>query len=114
MEEQDISEEVLDDELTHYLSQPRIKIHDPRAWWIETTQQSTYQNLSKLALDLLSIPAMSAEPEKLFSATKLTISDQRNQLGVKMIEALACLKSWYKLKDWEKHESLLFIGHVIQ
>ena len=31
-----------------------------------------------------------------------------------MIEALACLKSWYKLKDWEKLESLLFIGHVIQ
>jgi hypothetical protein len=25
-----------------------------------------------------------------------------------------CLKSWYKLKDWEKVESLLFIGHVIQ
>jgi hypothetical protein len=30
-----------------------------------------------------------------------------------MIEALACLKSWYKLKDWEKLEGL-FIGHVIQ
>jgi hypothetical protein len=58
-----------------------------------------YPNLSKLALDILSIPVMSAEPERLFSATKLTISDQRNQLGMKMIEALACLKSWYKLKD---------------
>ena len=114
LEEQDISEEVLDDELTHYLSQPRIKIHDPRAWWMESTQQNMYPNLSKLALDILSIPAMSAEPERLFSATKLTISDQRNQLGMKMIEALACLKSWYKLKDWEKLESLLFIGHVIQ
>jgi hypothetical protein len=48
------------------------------------------------------------------TATELTISDQRNQLGMKMIEALTCLKSWYKLKDWDKLESLLCIGHVIQ
>jgi hypothetical protein len=33
---------------------------------------------------------------------------------MKMIKALACFKSWYKLKDWERLESLLFIGHVIQ
>jgi hypothetical protein len=31
-----------------------------------------------------------------------------------MIEALTCLKSRYKLKDWDKLESLLFIGRVIQ
>ena len=33
---------------------------------------------------------------------------------MKMIKALACLKSWYKLRDWEKLKSLLFIDRVIQ
>ncbi|KAK2926863.1 HAT, C-terminal dimerization domain [Fusarium oxysporum f. sp. vasinfectum] len=32
------------------------------AWWLEETQQKNYPNLSKMAVDILSIPAMSAEP----------------------------------------------------
>jgi DNA-binding PadR family transcriptional regulator len=32
-------------------------------WWFEDTQQTLYPNLSKMALDLLSIPVMSTEPE---------------------------------------------------
>jgi hypothetical protein len=31
-----------------------------------------------------------------------------------MIEALSCLKSCYKLKEWKKLESLLFISYIIQ
>ena len=70
--------------------------------------------MSKPALGILSIPTISVEPERLFSAMELIIFNQRNQLEMKMAEALVCLKSWYKLKDWEKLESLLFIGHLIQ
>ena len=47
-----------------------------------------------MALDILSIPAMSAEPERLFSGAKITITDCRNRLGIKSIEAIECLKSW--------------------
>ena len=43
---------------------------------------------------------MSAEPERLFSATKLILLDCRNRLSIRLIKALACLKSWYKLKDF--------------
>jgi hypothetical protein len=53
----------------------------------------------ELALDILSIPAMSAEVERLFSATKLTITDLRTKLVLNVVEALLCLKSWYKLKS---------------
>jgi hypothetical protein len=113
LEQQEVTEQVLDDELAHYLSQPKLNVHDARAWWMEETQQKLYPNLSKMALDILSIPAMSAEPERLFSATKLMITDQRNLLGMRMIEALACLKSWYKLKDWDKIERMLFVGPVV-
>ncbi len=37
---------------------------------------------------------MSAEPERLFSGAKITITDRRNHLGIKSIEAIECLKSW--------------------
>jgi hypothetical protein len=47
-----------------------------------------------MALDILSIPAMSAEPERLFSGAKITITDRRNRLGIESIEAIECLKSW--------------------
>ena len=47
-----------------------------------------------MAFDILSIPAMSADPERLFSGAKITITDRRNRLGIDTIEALECLKSW--------------------
>jgi hypothetical protein len=90
---------VLGDEYKSYCAQPCINVRDARKWWLEDTQQKLYPNLSKLALDILSIPAMSAEVERLFSATKLTITDLRTKLGLNVVEALLCLKSWYKLKS---------------
>jgi hypothetical protein len=85
---------VTKDEYEVYLSTPPVYVEDARAWWQEPTQQSMYPNLSKMALDVLSIPAMSAEPERLFSSCKITITDRRNQLGIEAIEAIECLKSW--------------------
>jgi hypothetical protein len=49
-----------------------------------------------MALDLLSIPAMSAEVERLFSSCKITITDRRNQIGIDSVEAIECLKSWMR------------------
>ncbi|OAQ60805.1 major facilitator superfamily transporter [Purpureocillium lilacinum] len=69
------------------------------SWWLEETQRKNYPNLSKMAVDILSIPAMSAEPERLFSGAKITITDRRNRLGRDVIEALECLKSWLGLQD---------------
>ena len=47
-----------------------------------------------MALDILSIPAMSVEPERLFSGAGITVTERRNRLGAESIEALECLKSW--------------------
>jgi hypothetical protein len=52
-----------------------------------------------MALDILSIPAISAEPERLFSGAKITISDRRNRLTIDTIQALQCLKSWLGIRD---------------
>jgi hypothetical protein len=75
-------------------------IEDPRRWWLEETQQKVYPNLSKMALDMLSIPAMSAEPERLFSGAKISITDRRTRLGIELIEALECLKSWMGIQEF--------------
>ncbi|GKU09855.1 unnamed protein product, partial [Fusarium langsethiae] len=52
----------------------------------EEEQQQTYPRLSRMAVDILSIPAMSAEPERVFSGARRTISWDRCQLGSRTIE----------------------------
>jgi hypothetical protein len=52
-----------------------------------------------MALDILSIPAMSASIERLFSSANITVSDRRNRLTPETIEIIECLKSWQKLKE---------------
>jgi hypothetical protein len=91
-----------EDEYARYCSSQRMDLRkgisfDARKWWSETSRRLEYPNLSKMALDLLSIPAMSASPERLFSTAKLTVTDRRNRLSPQAIEALECLKLWYKI-----------------
>jgi hypothetical protein len=69
-------------------------------WWLEPAQQKAYPNLQRMALDILSIPPMSADPERAFSAAKITITDRRNKLQMEMIEYLECLKSWTGKTEW--------------
>jgi hypothetical protein len=47
-------------------------------------------------LDYLTITAMSAEPQRVFSAAKITLSDRRCRMEDDAIEALECLKSWQR------------------
>ncbi len=54
-----------------------------------------------MALDILSIPAMSTEPERLFSGAKISLTDRRNRIGDDLLQALECLKSWHKITDRE-------------
>jgi hypothetical protein len=74
----------------------KVKSFGPRAWWLETSQRRLYPNLSKMALDLLSIPAMSAEVERLFSHCKITITERRASIGIDSVQATECLKSWLR------------------
>ena len=55
-----------------------------------------YPPLSRIAVDILFIPPMSGEPERLFSSAKNIIDDSRNCLQVTTVEALDCMKSWFK------------------
>jgi hypothetical protein len=63
---------------------------------MESAQQRDFPNLAKMALNLLSIPSMAADAERLFSSAGYMINDRRNSLQIDTIEALECLKSWYR------------------
>ena len=49
-------------------------------------------------MDILLIPTMSADPERLFLGAKIIISNRRNRLRIFTIKALECLKSWLKIQ----------------
>jgi hypothetical protein len=43
---------------------------------------------------------MAAEVERLFSSAGLALTDRRNRMGIDLLEALECLKSWNKIKEF--------------
>ena len=55
-------------------------------------------NLPRMAVDILSIPSMSAEVERVFSGARRTILWDRMQLGLKVIEQTECLKSFTRIR----------------
>jgi hypothetical protein len=57
-----------------------------------------------MALDILSIPAMSSEPERVFSSVENNLSDRRNRIQMDLLENLELLKSWMKLKEMKSDE----------
>ena len=48
-----------------------------------------------MATDINSTPAMSAEPERVVSDAKRTVSDSRSSFKSETIELLECLKLWF-------------------
>jgi hypothetical protein len=101
LDQQQIHVRAIENEYEDYIASPplllpNIKV-DPIEWWLEGAQQRQYPNLSQMAIDILSIPAMSAAPERFFSGTKISVTDRRNRLGIASINAQMCLKSWYKV-----------------
>jgi hypothetical protein len=85
------------DEYESYTCQPPIPIDcTPLAWWLRNEQKERFPRLSKMAVDVLSIPAMSADPERTFSGARRTVSWDRMLLGAPTIEKGECLKSWIR------------------
>ena len=62
-------------------------------WW--KAHESQWPSLARMAFDMIAIPAMSSECERLFSSTKLLLSDRRARMKEDIIEASECLRYWY-------------------
>ena len=68
----------------------------PLQWWLQPLQRRTYPLLAKMAIDVLSAPAMSAEDERVFSGARRTITWTHAKLGGPIIEHLECVKHWQR------------------
>jgi hAT family C-terminal dimerisation region len=89
-------ERELTDEYRAYCQLPVLqnRPHSLIYWWKD--QEPLFPLLAKLAYSILSIPAMSAECERVFSSSKLLVTPNRNRLSAQAIEASECLRNWYR------------------
>ncbi|KAJ3577745.1 hypothetical protein NPX13_g2821 [Xylaria arbuscula] len=86
-----------DSELDRYLQLNPTQLQNvsnPLAWWV--SQRTTFPTVSQLALDILAIPAMSADCERAFSLAKLTLTSQRLSMSSETLEHVQCLKNWLR------------------
>jgi hypothetical protein len=92
------SRQVMSDEFSTYLATPPESLQKWNednslfAWWM----RSPYSTLRQWAFDTLTIPATSAEIERVFSQARRLITDDRNSLSIKNIEVLLCYKHWMR------------------
>jgi hypothetical protein len=68
------------------------KVTNPIQYWHSNRQR--WPRLALMAIDLFGIPAMSSEPERLFSDTGDVITLKRNRLQADIVGAGMCLKQW--------------------
>ena len=86
------------DEYEHYSNGEPCDIGTLSAiqWWCQDAQRKKWPRLSCMAIDILSIPAMSAEPERVFSGARRTISWERSRLSPTTVEKVECSKHWMR------------------
>ena len=73
-------EENTRDEMERYLaneSPEKFGKISAREWWLSPTRRARFPLLLLMAIDLLSIPAVSSEAERMFSLIKKTINQGR-------------------------------------
>src|SRR5579871_1490145 len=93
-----------DDQWEDFQSCPPHPIDiSPIQWWCQPEQVKRWPILSAMALDIMSISAMSDDVEGSFSKGRRTITWDRMRLGVESIQSTECLKSWYQ--DLRIHET---------
>jgi hypothetical protein len=83
-----------EDEFEDYCSRDLHDIGQMPAvyWWSQDEQRKRWPRLSSMAIDILSIPAMSDEPERVFSGGRRTVSWERARMGAETLEICECLK----------------------
>jgi hypothetical protein len=80
------------DEYDEWCKLKPVKHHNALSYWVEN--RSRWPRLARMAMDIFSIPAMSAEPERVFSLAGAMCSPRRNRLKAESIQACQCLRSW--------------------
>jgi hypothetical protein len=74
---------------------PATERFDLIAWWSQP-EIDAFRALQRWTLDIFACPATSCECERAFSNVKKPITPERNSPGDNIIEALKCLRAWWK------------------
>jgi hypothetical protein len=87
----------LADQLWLYEQEPHAKLlskESPIAYWV--SKQSIWPQLARMALDVYSTPAMSDEPERVFSVVGNLMAPCRRRITGEGVEQMTCLRSWQR------------------
>jgi hypothetical protein len=92
---------IIKDEYKYYCNEdPTIvgekEIFNPVDWWRSPVNQRLYPRLSRLAYNLLSIPVMSAECERVFSSIGLLLSSLRLTMDMALIKVSEYVRNWLR------------------
>ena len=84
------------DDLEVFMNDGSVSIGDlrPLQWWCLPEQRQRYPRLSRMAIDIFTIPPSSAEPERSFSHARRTQSWERLRLSAGNLEILECIGNW--------------------
>lgn len=86
----------LEDQLLQYTAEREssdLSAYDsPLPYWINKRRQ--WPQLAQMAFDIYSTPAMSDEPERVFSIAGNTLNPRRRRLTSATVQQLLCLRSW--------------------
>ena len=69
-------------------------VDNPIQYWLLRRRQ--YPLLSRMAIDLFSVPAMSSEPERIFSLAGQMVTPPRKRLQADIVGAARCISWWEK------------------
>ena len=65
-------------------------------YWSKMVDVRGMRDHAQMAIEILSIPAMSAEPERVFNRAKITLRDRRCSIDDEALAKLECTKFWIK------------------
>ncbi|WKT53980.1 HAT, C-terminal dimerization domain [Fusarium oxysporum f. sp. vasinfectum] len=101
-------EESVADEFERWQStkQDTFSKHDnPLEYW--SAKRFEFPRVAKMAIDVLSVPAMAAERERAFSSAGSMVSPQRTRLDASTIAVTQTVRSWLKAGLLEGYDGLL-------
>lgn len=85
------------DDFENFIQNTPIKIEgSPLAWWCQKQQIRSYPRLSRMAIDILSVPPGSADAESAFSGGRRTLSWDRERMTCANLEKVECIGNWLR------------------
>lgn len=85
------------DDFDVFVNSPPVKITcSPLLWWLNPERIKAYPRLSRMAIDVLSIPPESTDPESAFSGGRRTLSWDRERMICDNLEKVECIGNWIR------------------